>query len=280
MKHIKLNLRLLSTLFVLALMVSCSDNEPVNDDTQGQVDTNELRQSAEMDKADAQLDDISIQVYEIQEESEINRAPANFNLPDCVTITVVIEQNYREITIDFGTEGCLVHGNVLSGKIILSYTRDPEAQEVLITKNTEDFTFNALSIELSKTLLKELSNENGNPQFTKSGSITVTWPNGASASREGIKIREWIEGFGSGVWSDNVWLVTGNWTATFVNGATASHTIVTPLRREAVCFFFVSGSVDVVRPNISGTFDYGDGDCDNMATFTTEDGQVFDIILQ
>ena len=203
-----------------------------------------------------------------------------FTLPDCVTITVVAQQNYRELTIDFGTEGCEVRNNILKGKIILSYTRDPDAREILITKTLEDFYFNDKSIVGTKTILRERSNDNGNPQFTKTFDITVVWPDGAEASRTGTRIREWIEGHGSGVWSDNVFEVTGNWASTFRNGNTHSYEVVIPLRREVICRFFVSGLIDVQRTNFAGVFDYGNGDCDNQATFTFEDGTVRDITLR
>ena len=94
-----------------------------------------------------------------------------------------------------------------------------------------------------------------------------------------LKIREWVEGFGSGIWSDNVFEVTGNWTSTFVNGNTHSYEVITPLRREVICHYFVSGSVDVERTNFSGIFDYGGGGCDNQATFTFDGGAVIDITL-
>ena len=281
MKHINLNLRLFMTVMAMALFITgCSDNESVdNTPEEQQLDQSEVARSAEIDRASDSLDDIAISVYEIQEQSEQNRSAANFQLPECVTVTVVMEQNYREITIDFGTEGCLVHGNLLKGKIILTYERDPEAQEVFITKTFEDFYFNVKNIQGGKTILKQLSNENGNPQFTKTSDITVVWPNGAQASRGGVKVREWIEGFGSGVFSDNVFEITGNWSTTFVNGNTHTYTVVIPLRREVICFYFVSGSIDVERTNFSGVFDYGEGDCDNMATFTFDSGEVIDIVL-
>ncbi|NNK59688.1 MAG: hypothetical protein HKP00_03650, partial [Flavobacteriaceae bacterium] len=161
MKKMKFNLKMLFTVLAISLfIVGCSKDEPVNDDPQQQ-DYSEVSRSAEIDLASDAMDDIALDVYETQEMSEQGRAVANFNLPDCVTITVVIEQNYREITIDFGTEGCLVHGNILKGKIILTYTRNPEAQEVYITKSLEDFYFNAKNIQGGKTILKQLSNENG-----------------------------------------------------------------------------------------------------------------------
>ena len=172
-----------------------------------------------------------------------------------------------------------MHGNLLQGKIILSYTRDPEAQEVFITKTLEDFYFNNKNLVGGKTILKQLENENGNPQFTHTSNLTIIWPNGDQASREGQRIREWIEGALNGVWSDNVFEVTGYWTTTFVNGNTHNYEVVIPLRREVICFYFVSGSIDVERTNFSGVFDYGVGDCDNMATFTFDNGEVVDIVL-
>jgi hypothetical protein len=231
------------------------------------------------------MDDIAIQVYEDQESIE-NGANTDGDLdrtanmfPDCVTITVVIEAMSREITIDFGTEGCVVNGNTIKGKMILSYTRNPEAQQITISKTFEEFYFNNKNIVGGNTIVKVLSNENGNPQFTRTTDITVIWPNGAQASRNGVKVREWVEGFGSGVWSDNVFEVTGNWTTTFVNGNTHSYEVVIPLRREVICYYFVSGSIDVQRTNFSGVFDYGEGDCDNQATFTFDNGTVIDITL-
>jgi hypothetical protein len=267
------------------ILTGCSDNEPVVSGVQElEQDSTEIAMSAEIDVASETMDDIAIDAYEEQEASEntngrVVGGQEYYSLPDCVTITVVFEQNSREITIDFGTEGCEVRGHVLKGKIILSYIRDPEAKEVLITKTLENFYFNDKNILGGKTILRQLSNDNGNPQFTKTVDITVVWPDGTEASRTGTKIREWIEGHGSGIWSDNVFEVTGNWTSTFRNGNSHSYEVVIPLRREVICRFFVSGSVDVERTNFSGVFDYGDGDCDNQATFTFDDGNVRDITL-
>ncbi len=280
MKKINLSNKAVVAIMVLGLLfTACSDNESVDEDSQGQ-DYSEVILSSEIDEASAALDDIALDIYSVQESSETSRMDAGFNnIPDCVTITLVAQQGYRELTIDFGTEGCLVHGNLLKGKMILSWERNPEAQEVYITKTLEDFYFNAKNIIGGKTILKQLSNDNGNPQSTHTVDLTVVWPNGAQASREGTKIREWVEGFGSGVWSDNVFEITGNWTTTFVNGNTHSYEVITPLRREVVCYYFVSGSIDVERTNFSGILDYGEGNCDNQATFTFDSGEVIDITL-
>ena len=259
----------------------CSNDDSVVQEEQNE-DISEVRLSSEIDKASSVIDDIIIDAYEGQELSDSGRVgeeQQRNGLPGCVTVTVVAQQGFREVTVDFGTEGCMVHGHLLKGQIVFSYTRDLEAQQVLITYDLIDFFLDAKNIIASKTLLKELSNDNGNPQFTHTLDLTVIWPNGVQASREGLKIREWVEGFGSGVFNDNVFEIMGHWSTTFVNGNTHAYEVITPLRREVICYYFVSGSVDVQRTNFGGTFDYGSGDCDNQASFTFNNGTMIAVTL-
>ena len=233
------NMFMLLAVFALTFF-GCSNNEVYEINEQElEKDYSEVVKSSEIDETSEAMDDIVLDVYETQENSETDRTLPGFNLPDCVTITVVVDQNSREITIDFGAEGCLIRGNTLKGKIILSYARNPEAQQILITKTLEDFYFNNKNIVGGKTILKELTNDNGNPQFTKTVDITVIWPDGAEASRVGTKVREWVDGHGSGIWSDNVFEITGNWTSNFRNGNSHSYEVVIPLRREVICYYFV-----------------------------------------
>ena len=286
----KLNLitkAVVSVLILGLLFTACSTDESVDIDSPDQ-DYSELAKSSEVDELEASLDDMTLDIFEQQEgfdsgriSSETSRTANHHfnNLPDCVTITVIIEQGFREITLDFGTEGCLVRGNTLKGKIIMSWERNPEAQEVSISKTYEDFYFNDINIIGGKSILKQLSNENGNPQYTKTLDLTIVWPDGSEASHVGTKIREWVEGQFNGIWSDNVFEITGNWTTNFVNGNTHSYEVIIPLRREVICHYFVSGSIDIERTNFAGVLDYGDGDCDNQATFTFDNGEVVEITL-
>ncbi|MFT4660356.1 MAG: hypothetical protein ACI8XB_000619 [Patiriisocius sp.] len=270
---------ILTALAILMMFSSCTKDEDVVADVQS-TDTTEIKKSSEVDKATEAMDDIALDVFEKQQFGEDNGSDVDFSsLPDCVTVTIVFTQNHREITIDFGTEGCEVNGNILKGKIILSYDRNPGEQEVLITKILEEFFFNDKNLVGMKTILKELSNDNGNPQFTHTTELTIIWPNGLTGNRSGTKVKEWVEGFGSGIYSDNVFEITGNWNSTFINGNSRNYEVLTPLRRQVICTYFVSGSIDVERPNTMGVMDYGDGDCDNIATFTTDDGEVIEIIL-
>lgn len=262
---------------ILGLFVACSDAEILEPDTQSQ-DIEELARASEMDVIDVVLGDLVINVFQTQ-ESQNDRSVYNNNLPECVIITAVVQQNQVDITMDFGAVGCLVNGNLIRGQIEISYSRNPQAMELLITYNTVDFFFNNKNVIANRTVLRELSNENGNPQFTHSLDVTVIWPNGLQASRSGEKVREWIEGFGSGVFSDNVFEITGNWNTTFVNGNSHTYEVIIPLRRENICTYFVSGSIEIERTNFGGTLDYGDGTCNNQATFTFNNGTVIAVTL-
>ncbi len=264
----------------LGLTITSCTNEDTTTEEEQNEEVSEVKLSSEIDTAASIIGDIIIEAYETEESDNLGRnGNGQGMLPNCVTITVVAQQGFREVTVDFGTEGCEVRGHLLKGQIVFSYTRNIEAQEVIINYSLIDFYFDAKQVIGSRTLFKERSNANGNPQFTHTLDITVIWPNGAQASREGLKVREWVEGFESGIFSDNVFEVTGNWTTSFVNGNVHSYEVLTPLRREVICSYFVSGSVDVQRTNFGGTFDYGIGDCDNEATFTFNNGNEVNIIL-
>lgn len=264
---------------ITLVFVSCSDENLVETEEQN-IDITEVMRASEVDNVGETISDIIIGSYEDQESSELNRASSNLSyLSSCVTITIVIEQGFREITLDFGNQGCIVNGHLLKGQIVFSYTRNIGAQELLINYTLVDFYFDTKQVLGSRTILRQLSNDNGNPQFTHSLDLTVIWPNGVQASREGLIIKEWVEGFGSGIFSDNVFEVTGNWITSFINGNTHAYEVLTPLRREVSCPYFVSGSVDVQFTNFGGTFDYGDGNCDNQATFTTNNGNLIDVVL-
>ena len=70
-------------------------------------------------------------------------------------------------------------------------------------------------------------------------------------------------------WSDDVYLVTGSASGTGSQGGTFSATITSALKRTVACHQFVSGTVEVTPANRPTRYiDFGNGDCDNIATVT------------
>ena len=282
MTQFQSKLRIFTVLAFIGLVFTGCTKDETDPSNNEELNSEELRMATEMDDIETVVEDVVISSYEVQEISETSdrayrNPPPTF--PPCVTVTAVLQLNHRELTIDFGNEGCFFKGRVFRGQIYITYDRDPEAQEILITYNLIDFFVGPRQVIGDRTILRELSNENGNPQFTHTLDLTVIWPNGMQASREGVKIREWVEGFGNDDFTDDVFEITGHWNATFLSGNTHTYQVITPLRREVTCMHFVSGSVDVERTNFSGVLDFGDGTCDNQATFTFDNGEVVNITL-
>lgn len=263
---------------------ACSEEETTTEEifTNSEVITSaELQYSDESEQMSDDIAEIAEDVYVSDELSSTSKGTYNSDyLPECVTITTVETDTTKEKTIDFG-DGCeLRNGNVLSGIIKLSYALDMEAASKTIALELENFTFNQVAVEGGASILRMRSNENGNPQATANRNFSATWPDGETASFSGMRTREWIEGFGTDFWGDNVFLITGNGTFTNKAGNLWSKTVTTPLRREMSCRFIVSGVLEISRNDATASLDFGDGTCDAKGILTNPEGTSKEIFLR
>ncbi|MDC8000804.1 hypothetical protein POV26_07130 [Aequorivita todarodis] len=262
---------------VLALFTftACNKEETANEPTVSQSEmVNASKDATEADNATDGAFSLIETAYSEIEENEGRNASL---FPDCTTITITSENGVTFVTLDFGL-GCeLPNGNIVSGKIHLTYGPKQNGTRT-ITYQFENFVFNDKGIAGGGTIFRERNNANGNPQATIHLNLHVLFPSGALADVSGTKVREWIEGMGSGTWMDNVFLVTGNRTINFSTGFESYAIVTEALRREATCRYFVSGVLDITRNGHNGTLDFGDGTCDNLAILTI-DGVEYEIIL-
>ncbi|MCL6275134.1 hypothetical protein M3P19_14030 [Muricauda sp. 2012CJ35-5] len=283
----QLNLKgIMSLMLATALtVVSCTNEETASDELTNTGDevisATELQFSDESEMISEEVTTIAEDVYATDEISMTSKADyQSDHLPDCVTITTVVTDTTREKTIDFG-EGCeLPNGNLLSGIIHLSYAKDMELASKTIALSLENFTFNGVSVEGSADILRVRSNDNGNPQGTANATFKATWPEGDTASFEGTRTREWIEGYGSGFWGDNVFLITGKRTYVGREGNVFIKEVISPLRREMSCRFIVSGVLEISRNDNTASLDFGDGSCDAKGVLTQPDGTETEIFLR
>ncbi|WP_350290577.1 hypothetical protein [uncultured Croceitalea sp.] len=276
----------LSAMILIAVLsiTSCTNDEVAMEDeiiAEQIITVAELKYSDESEMISDEVSTIAEDIYASDEILATSKFDYRSDyLPDCVTITTVITDTTKEKTIDFG-EGCeLPNGNVLSGIINLSYEKDMEMASKTLALVLENFTFNGVSVEGGADILRVRSNESGNPQGTVSASFNATWPEGETASFTGTRTREWIEGYGSGFWGDNVFLITGK--RTFVNkaGNTFEKEVISPLRREWSCRFIVSGVLEITRNDTTASLDFGDGSCDAKGILTYPDGTSEEIFLR
>ncbi|AXG69898.1 hypothetical protein KORDIASMS9_02126 [Kordia sp. SMS9] len=264
---------ILLVLMSLFVMIACQDdNETSITEDEVALDDELAQRSAEIDLIS---DDIGLIVDDAAQEFE---SAVSF-LPACVTISTQVSGGFSQLTLDFG-DGCeLPNGNIVSGIIMMSQDVNAQLASRIIQVTFSNFTRNGVLVEGTRSVTRVLSNDAGNPQSTAAVDMQVTWPNGATYTRQGTRTREWIEGVNNGTWTDNVFSITGSGTTTGVLGNTHSATITTALRREATCAFIVSGVVELSRNSNTGILAYGDGTCDGEATWTGPNGNTIAIFL-
>ncbi|MEN9337552.1 MAG: hypothetical protein RLZZ500_2539 [Bacteroidota bacterium] len=269
---------------VVAVMVSCSKEDKV-----ANFSAEEATVNAKMDIANNDVTDI----VEGEERNTYDNSlsgkttePMTQNLPSCATVTrvpafgtAITPGTQVTKTIDFGTTGCpLANGNVVKGRIIITFVFDPGATSHTINYQFDNFYHNAIKYEGNKTFTRTMTvataTSPSHPIVTMNMDMTATFPNGNSYHRVGQRVREIVAGFDTpALLADNVYQVTGSWTTTFPNTSIQTSTITTPLQIKMSCMavnkpLIVSGVISIVRNGNSATLDYGDGTCDNTALFT------------
>lgn len=284
----KSKILLFATLLSITFFIGCN-NESVNEAaTSNTITADETVVNSEID---ATVDDVSIiaeDQFDMQKSSGAKTsAGMKSMLPPCATVTSVLTNDTWTRTIDFGTEGCAMpNGNVLKGKIIISFSKNFATPMRTISYKLEGFYHNDKLIEGSKTISHELKASDllatVHPVTTHSIDVKITYPDGKIYSRTGTRVREMVEGFATMTnWEDNVFKVWGNHTTTFPNGSIYTCTIKTPLLIKMSCKmpFPVSGVVEIVKNDAIATLDYGNGDCDKLATITIN-GVTKEIVLR
>lgn len=272
---------------MLSFFISCDSSNDGNDNNP----TLTAKDIAVNSKIDVAIDDV---VYIVEDQYTAQQSISNRSstasksiLPTCATFTTVLVDGTWTRTIDFGSAGCtLPNGNVLKGKIIISFSNDFTSKSRTLLYRFVDFYHNGKLLQGNKSITYEskstelLATEH--PVMTFTVDMKITFDDGKVYSRTGTTVKETVEGNETPLnWEDNVFLVTGNSATSLANGDTITTVITTPLRYITSCKlpFPVSGIVSITKNTSVGTLDFGDGKCDNLATLTI-DGVTKDIILE
>ena len=286
----KRKILLFAALLSITFFIGCN-NESVNEAaTSNTITADETVVNSEID---ATVDDVSIiaeDQFDMQKSSAAKTsAGMKSMLPPCATVTSVLTNDTWTRTIDFGTEGCAMpNGNVLKGKIIISFSKNFTTPIRTISYKLEGFYHNDKLIEGSKTITHELKTSDLlaeiHPVTTHSIDVKITYPDGKIYSRTGTRVREMVEGFATVTnWEDNVFKVWGYHITTFPNGSVYTCTTqkmqALLIKMSCKMPFPVSGVVEIVKNDATATLDYGNGDCDKLATITIN-GVTKEIVLR
>ena len=286
---------LLFGLFLTLMTIGCSKNDNADNST---ITPEEAGINAKVDVENNDVYNIVDNQYENVDSSTLSYKGANSEesfLSTCATVTRVpafgttptVGQTVTK-TIDFGPTGCTIsNGNILKGKIIISFVYDPNAASHTINCTFDNFYHNLRKIEGTKTFTRTMTVATAaspsHPIWVMTMNLTITLPDGRIVTRVGTRTSEIIAGYNTPTsWTDNVYSVTGNWTTTFPNTVTQTSTITSPIIIKLACTptnsALSQGVITFVRNSHTATLDYGNGDCDNTAIFTIN-GISYTIIL-
>jgi hypothetical protein len=185
------------------------------------------------------------------------------------------------VTVDFGERCSGLYDNTRSGKIIIEVT-GPRLEVGSKRRVTfENYYFNDIKVEGTKVV--ENSGYNENQNLVCSVSLTggkLTLPDGKFIERSFEHQREWIAGLLTrNIWDDEC-LITGTANGTTIDGVAYTNTIITALHWKRVCFFLVSGVVNIEREGKKDVeINYGTGECDAVAV-VTKGGESKEILLR
>jgi hypothetical protein len=286
----KTKILLFTTLLSITFFIGCNTNEPVNQ-TSAAISTDIVVTNSDID---ASIDDVSIiaeDQFDMQKSMTAKTSIGRVSiLPPCAIITTVLTNDTWTRTIDFGSQGCALHnGNIVKGKIIISFTKDFTTPIKTITYSLVGFYHNGKLIEGTKTLTHELKSTDLlaaiHPVTTHSIDMKITYPDGKIYTRIGTRVREMVEGMTTITnWEDNVFLVWGYNITTFPNGEkyTFTTTKENALRIAMTCKmpFPVKGINEVLKNDHKAVLDFGNGSCDDLATITIDGGVTKEIHLK
>lgn len=279
------NVLKLSAVVALFIMSTSCENDIVKNTTQ--LTSDDAIVNSKIDLASDDIATIADQLFDNIDSNTITYRTINNNsiFSNCATITRVpafgiplIPGTQVTKTIDFGTTGCtLNNGNVVRGKIIISFVFQPTAVSHTVTYTFDNFYHNNIKFVGTKTFTRSMTTQTAtaapHPIVVMELDMTITLPNGDEYERVGTRTRELIEGFYTPNFMDNIYKITGNWTTTAPNGSQHTATITEPLRAKMSCIavnkpILAKGIIAFVRNNITSTLNYGNGECDNIAVFT------------
>lgn len=271
-------------LFLIGL-TGCNKDEMVSEEPQDVLDETTFAENV-FEQLASDVDEVSFSdISESARVAEVTEGDKHlwfnrFGYSDCVMIT-------REkpddgdfpvvITIDYG-EGCnsWMYDVVKSGKIIITITGKmiEEGSQRLVT--FEDFHVNGNLIEGEFTFTNL-----GNASWSRvlvGGKITTE--DGGVITRDSERIRTRIQGGDTDDRSDDVFEITGNAYGKTLGDNTYVMNITKPLIRSLDCFWITSGTIEkVINETDVITIDFGQGECDNIATkqIGDEDPEEFEM---
>ena len=266
---------ILSTICLSVVMNSCSkdnnENPPSNEESTVSLTNAKVY-------SDALYDDVSMEVLQVNTENNLSAQPS-VNTQTCATVTISPNDATwpKTVTIDYGTAGCTgANGYTRKGKIIYTLNKKLLTTGAVLTASFDNYSVNGYKLEGTYTITNNGSSAGLNVTIVLANG-KVTYPTGVVYTK--VSNTTWVQAAGIGTLTvlDDEYYVTGNGSVSTA-GNTLSAASVGNLYRTVTCTNTVSGVLNLNYNNITGTLDFGAGECDKTAVLTVA-GKEYNVVL-
>ena len=228
--------------------------------------------------SDALYDDVSMEVLQVNTENNLSAQPS-VNTQTCATVTISPNDATwpKTVTIDYGTAGCTgANGYTRKGKIIYTLNKKLLTTGAVLTASFDNYSVNGYKLEGTYTITNNGSSAGLNVTIVLANG-KVTYPTGVVYTK--VSNTTWVQAAGIGTLTvlDDEYYVTGNGSVSTA-GNTLSAASVGNLYRTVTCTNTVSGVLNLNYNNITGTLDFGAGECDKTAVLTVA-GKEYNVVL-
>jgi hypothetical protein len=239
----------------------------------GEDDTEMIELETEVEATFEDVDEFSIEAVEITDLSSMGRAynaATEQFIPGCATVTH--DSANKIITIDFGT-GCVGQdGKTRAGQIIVTYTKRLYRPGAKLKIELNNYFVDNKQIEGTKRIENLATSFQDNISLkTTLQSGKITWPDSSFATRQFTRTRTWIRAANPVM---DEYHVEGMVQGTRKNGNNYSANIISTVIFKRKCRLQgikvpVQGLKLIKRTGKPDLLvDFGDGDCDSLATLT------------
>lgn len=278
--------KLLSLVLVFSVVFfgSCKKEKTVNEANE-EIETT-FRLSEDQAISESLNDDANVVFFEAAVNRNLvggrtNQVFQSTKALSCATVNVTPQNSFpKTIVIDFGTGCSSLDGVTRKGKISIMLSdsvRHPGATAVMSFDNyyVENYkiegtiTWTNTSTPNGISWTRQITNgkvtaPGGNYYWLHTGIKTVTQTAGASTPLNLL---------------DDVYSITGNHTVTNPAGASRTATIIEALEKKTICHNISRGKIKIEGPNHFAILDYGNGECDKIATISVDGNPPRSILL-
>lgn len=194
-------------------------------------------------------------------------------LTTCASVTLVPTIGYpKTLTIDYGTNGCVINGITIKGLVTAQISNRIRQQGTTVSVTFSNFSIDTLAISGSFSLtIEEVDLQNSKINFDVAmNNCTINIPSGDFSFNGSLDV-DWDLKTLTDYTDDEFEFETGTFTGTNLNDKTYEATILEPLYYDVSCGNMVQGKLEIKNSDLTypATINFGSGECDNVATIST-----------